>query len=79
MSLSKAIAVILLGLIGTSCSIVSVGTTPSASICAGVDAQMGGCDEQQPEFAATGCSEWGVSSEPTRMIGHVRSSRARTL
>jgi hypothetical protein len=90
MSLSKSIAVILLGLIGTSCAIVSVGDSPSASICAGVDAQMGGCDEQQPEFAATDCSgvgrEFGaylddrtlqVIEGPDAVGGEARSVRLR--
>lgn len=73
MSLSKSIAVILLGLIGTSCSIVPVGPTPSASICDGVDAQMGGCDEEQPEFAATDCS--GVGRE----LGAYLDDRTRRI
>lgn len=90
MNLSKSIALILLGIIGTSCSIVSVGATPSASICDGVDAEMGGCDQQQPEFAAADCAgvgrEFGVYlDDRTRQIiegpeavgGEARSVRLR--
>lgn len=90
MSLSKLLAVLLLGLIGTSCSVVSVTASPSASICDGVDAQMGGCDEEQPEFAATDCAgvgrEFGTYlDERTRQIiegpeavgGDARSVRLR--
>ena len=90
MSLSKWIAVILLGLIGTSCSIVSDGGPPSASICDGVDAQMGGCDEQQPEFTATDClgigrefgahmddRTLGIIEGPEAVDGEARSVRLR--
>lgn len=73
MIFSGSIAVLLLGLIGTSCSIVAVDATPSASICDGVDSQMGGCDEQQPSFAATDCA--GVGRE----FGALLDDRARDI
>lgn len=90
MSLSKSIAMILLGLIGTSCALVPVSDARSPSICAAVDARMGGCDEQQPEFAATDCSgvgrEFGaylddrtrqIVAGPDAVEGEARSVRLR--
>ena len=90
MSLSKWVAIVLVGLTGTSCSIVSTGASPSASICDGVDAEMGGCDEEQPEFTATDCPgmgrEFGAALDrralaivdgPDAVDGEARSVRLR--
>ena len=76
-----------LGLIGAGCSAV-VG--PTASICDGVDGQMGGCDEEQPEFTATDCAgvgrEFGalldertlaILEGPEAVSGEARSVRLR--
>ncbi len=76
-----------LGLIGTGCSAI-VG--PTASVCGGVDAQLGGCDEEQPEFTATDCAgagrEFGalldertlaIIEGPEAIGGEARSVRLR--
>lgn len=84
------ITLLLLGLIGVACAMTPTGTDPipSRSICAGVDAEMGGCEERQPEFAATDCEgvarefgeqleDWtmGIVEGPESVEGQARSVR----
>lgn len=78
---------ILLGLIGTSCS---AEVDPSAPVCAGVDAQKWGCDDEQPNFTARDCPavgrEFGIMVDertveiiqgPEAVAGEARSVRLR--
>ncbi len=44
----------------TSCS-VAQAPSPSPSICDGIDAQLGGCREDLPEFQAVSCQ--GIAEE----------------
>jgi hypothetical protein len=89
MSSKTWITLVILGLIGVACG-TQPGTdvTPARSICAGVDAEMGGCEERQPEFAATDCEgvgrefgaqleEWtmGIVEGPESVDGQARSVR----
>lgn len=57
MSLRRACyLVLLLGLLGTpACSILQPADSPSPSICDFMDAQMGGCDADLPEFTGEDC------------------------
>lgn len=54
----SVLLLLLVGLIGTSCSL-SPGSTPSRSSCAGIGAELGGCDEDLPQFTATECTAVG--------------------
>jgi len=55
-----SVLLLLVGLVGTSCSMSPSGS-PARSSCDGIGAGLGGCDSNLPEFSATDCV--GVAQE----------------